>query len=261
MKHTLTLIILLTMLSGSARAFFLPLDVTDTLPPPPPPSFIPLTGPTSACEGETGIYYAEGPVACTYEWRINGVLLPDTTPQITVTWNTPGQQILTLLFVGAGGTSAPQYLLIDVIAPPDVDLGNDTTILQGQTLSLDAGNPGCSYLWSTGATTQTIQVGVAGTYSVTATNDCGTDWDDIVVSVYVGIQEETTIFDGKVVFEGGSIRIEEGNEKVLFMQLFHASGRIIYDGPFKSVVSTGCKGVFLLRLSTTKRNYSLKLLL
>lgn len=49
---------------------------------------------------------------------------------------------------------------------PSVHLGNDTTIACGQTVTLNAGNPGLTYEWSTGATTQTIQVNAAGTYSV-----------------------------------------------------------------------------------------------
>jgi hypothetical protein len=53
---------------------------------------------------------------------------------------------------------------------PPVYLGNDTTITCGQQLLLNAGNTGNTYLWSTGATTQTITVNTGGTYIVTVTN-------------------------------------------------------------------------------------------
>ncbi len=46
-----------------------------------------------------------------------------------------------------------------------INLGNDTTICQNQSLILDAGNA-ANYLWSTGATTKTITVTTTGTYSV-----------------------------------------------------------------------------------------------
>ncbi len=76
-----------------------------------------------------------------------------------------------------------------VLYQPEVFLGNDTTIQQGQTLILDAGNPGSDYLWSTGETTQTLPVSVTGTYSVNVSNFCGADADTIEVSVYVGLAE------------------------------------------------------------------------
>jgi len=64
-----------------------------------------------------------------------------------------------------------------------VELGPDNVRLcdVGGSLTLNALNPGASYLWSTGATTQTITVNTPGTYSVTVTGTCGTGTDQIVV--------------------------------------------------------------------------------
>jgi hypothetical protein len=62
---------------------------------------------------------------------------------------------------------------------PVISLGPDTAICAGNSLVLDAGNPGCSYLWSTGDTTQTLAVDSAGTgfgtrtYGVDAWNSLG----------------------------------------------------------------------------------------
>lgn len=47
-----------------------------------------------------------------------------------------------------------------------------TAICQGSTLSINT-NPGYTYLWSTGATTQSITVTAAGSYSVTLTDNSG----------------------------------------------------------------------------------------
>lgn len=66
---------------------------------------------------------------------------------------------------------------------PVVDLGADTTLSDGDTLVLNAGNA-AAYLWSTGATTQSISVTERTTYSVTVTSADGcTATDSIVVSV------------------------------------------------------------------------------
>jgi PKD repeat protein len=58
---------------------------------------------------------------------------------------------------------------------PLVELGNDTTICEGESLLLDAGNVGASYVWSNSQiTTQTLTVADAGSYVayVTAANGC-----------------------------------------------------------------------------------------
>ena len=47
------------------------------------------------------------------------------------------------------------------------------TIVQGDVVTLTA-TAGSAYLWSTGATTQTITTNIAGTFTVTVTNPCGT---------------------------------------------------------------------------------------
>lgn len=49
---------------------------------------------------------------------------------------------------------------------PEVDLGNDTTLCQGQTMWLNAGAGYDVYLWNNGSTNQTRFVSTAGTYSV-----------------------------------------------------------------------------------------------
>ncbi len=51
---------------------------------------------------------------------------------------------------------------------PVLELGSNITVCDEVTL--DAGNPGNDYAWSTGETTQTITVTETGTYSVTVTN-------------------------------------------------------------------------------------------
>lgn len=62
---------------------------------------------------------------------------------------------------------------IVVISTSNVNLGNDTSVCQGNTLTLNAGNPGYSYLWNTLQTSQTINVTSSGTYSVIVSNGSG----------------------------------------------------------------------------------------
>jgi gliding motility-associated-like protein len=78
-------------------------------------------------------------------------------------------------------TSRPMFGISSGCGDP-VQLGADTTICSGQQLTLDAGFPGSSHLWSTGATSQTILVNTAGSYSVTVTDSCGARSDTILVT-------------------------------------------------------------------------------
>ena len=62
-----------------------------------------------------------------------------------------------------------------------VSLGPDTLCFQGAPITIDAQNPGATYLWSTGATTRTITVSQPGLYAVTVTGSCGSGTDTLRV--------------------------------------------------------------------------------
>ncbi|RYD98085.1 MAG: T9SS type A sorting domain-containing protein [Sphingobacteriales bacterium] len=84
--------------------------------------------------------------------------------------------------------------------PPVVNLGADTTICNGTTLTLNAGNTtGATYTWSTGATTPTLAVNTAGTYYVTVTQGACATADTIVVNTSanptVALGADTTLCD------------------------------------------------------------------
>lgn len=59
-------------------------------------------------------------------------------------------------------------VLLMVAENPELNLGNDTTICAGSTLSLNATIPGATYLWQDGSTVPVYEVTEAGTYWVTA---------------------------------------------------------------------------------------------
>ena len=68
--------------------------------------------------------------------------------------------------------------------PPIVDLGNDTLpICFEDTATLDAGNPGYDFQWSTGETTQEIFVSTADKFTVTVTDPKGCFTIDSIVTV------------------------------------------------------------------------------
>ena len=85
---------------------------------------------------------------------------------------------------------------------PTINLGNDTTLAQGSSLTLNAGNTGSTYLWNTNDTTQTINVNSSGTYWVKVTNSGGCySMDTIVVDFTANntTLNDTTICKGETV--------------------------------------------------------------
>lgn len=88
-------------------------------------------------------------------------------------------------------------------------LGSDTTICQGQSVVLNAGSGYSSYLWQDGSSNQTFTTTLAGNYSCTVTNTCGSASDAIQISVInppaVWLGNDTTICLGQnVLLDAGS---------------------------------------------------------
>jgi hypothetical protein len=83
-----------------------------------------------------------------------------------------------------------------------------TTICPGESTTLSA-NPGDAYIWSTGDTTQTIQVSTSGTYTVTVSSACGTATSQPVTVTLTPTQPPLTT-DDSVCFAGSGILTATG---------------------------------------------------
>jgi hypothetical protein len=82
-------------------------------------------------------------------------------------------------------------------------IGSDVTMCPGNSVTLDAGPDRLSYLWSTGATSQTISVSSQGTYWVEVDDeDCPNLSDTIAVNFFsqspVSIGPDTAVCQGQV---------------------------------------------------------------
>lgn len=122
----------------------------------------------SACADETVVLNAGNPGA-NYLWNTGA------TTQ-TINANTTGTYSVTV--TNGFGCFASDVINVNIHALPTVELGTPIDFCTGENVTLDAGNPGATYLWSTGATTQTITTSTAGTYFVTVTNAFGCDKTD-----------------------------------------------------------------------------------
>ena len=152
----------------------------------------PSAQPDEICLGEEVQLFAlagGGSGVYSYSWTsTNGFTSTEADP-VTIP-SEPGSFIYTCL-VDDGFNTASGSVAVNVKPQPYVDLGSaDTTVCVYDTVILDAGNPGASYLWSNGATGRTIRVGSTGigfdmkTLSVLVTEQSGCTAEDQITVVF-----------------------------------------------------------------------------
>lgn len=126
-----------------------------------------ITGAPVICSGTPAVLDA-GAGYTAYLWS-NGV----TTRTNTIT--VKGIYIVTVTNAGGcSATSAPDTVKTSTKPLPVItSAGSISNVCPGQTVTLDAGAGAAAYLWSTTATTRTIVVSTAGSYTVTVTNTAG----------------------------------------------------------------------------------------
>jgi len=234
----------------------------DTIPPPPPGMTDTITGPSQSCKGEISLFSIGIPLDCSCQWAVNGIIQQETAPELMVTWVEPGLNTVSVATICQGGSTDPRLKNVLVMYQPEVDLGNDTAIIMGETLLLDAGNPGSEYLWSTGETTRTIEVSQTGDYSVNVGNFCGLDSDTVQVTFVVSTEEiGISIQNLHISVKGGKIFFQNLPANSLKIQLFSLNGNMLIESAPVKELAVPWKGLFLLRIISEEYIYSRKIMI
>ena len=129
-------------------------------------------------------------------------LAPDSLYYLEAgTWN------IHLSYLDSG--SEPQEECKPIVVMPElqISLGPDLTICEGSEATLDHGPGYSNYLWSTGATNQTISVTSSGNYRVQVFNSLGCEAEDsvnVAVMNTIEVSVDTLLcFGGEYWAEGG----------------------------------------------------------
>lgn len=151
----------------------------------------PTAEPDEICKGMTTTLHAlagGGSGLYTYSWSSNpvGFFSSDPDPVITPTMTT-----LYAVEVNDGYNTSTGYVNVTVLAAPEINLGPPSiTVCVYDTIMLNAGNPGSTYLWSNGSVEQTIPVATTGigfdiqTHSVLVTSPTGCQSQDSITVVF-----------------------------------------------------------------------------
>ena len=135
--------------SGSA-------NVTTTISPVPSPA---ITGALQFCPGGSTILDA-GAGYNTYKWSTG-----ETTQTIVVS----NANTFTVTVTNASGCSGMASVSTSLLTPPTPSISGGLPICPGGSVLISANAGYAGYLWSTGETTQSINVSTVKTYSVTVT--------------------------------------------------------------------------------------------
>ena len=128
-------------------------------------------GEVSICDGQNTDIWVNtlyGIEPYYYEWSegITDTVSPvNVAPTVTTTYYTT--------ITDACGGSIDDTVTVNVFPVPEVDLGNDTTICEGEELVLDPGEGYESYIWNNFSTEQTLTVTESGTYWVQVMGEGG----------------------------------------------------------------------------------------
>lgn len=136
-----------------------------------------------------------------------------------------------------------------------IDLGSDTSICHGQTLSLNAGNTGASFSWSNGNTSSSITVSAANVYWLDVTQNGCTKRDSIRVTVEhapspFSLGTDTSFCSNL------SIILATGNNNTLWSNGFTGSQILVNNaGVYTATISNKCGSftdtIIVTQLSTS----------
>lgn len=152
-------------------------DIEDLGNPADNVSITEQPGDTAICEGESieFVVVAEGAEPFTYEWYLDGDMIPDSDND-TLVATEAGEYTCEISNAGSSATTEAWTLSISI---PEVELGEDASYCTGYDVTLDAGSFE-SYEWGSGEDTQTIMPDESGTYAVVVTDMYGCTATDTV---------------------------------------------------------------------------------
>ena len=225
---------------------------------------LPVVTPAGSCEPASLLLTASSSDPITWYDQASGGSVVGTGSS----FQTPFLNSTTTYYAVAGVSCPSTAVPVDasIYTPTVISLGADTvTIQSGSTTVLDPGAGFADYSWSTTETTQTIEVGITGWYTVLVTDGNGCEaTDSIFVNVITGILPVGGGVEALSVFPNPAhelllVRWEKRQAGEVLIELCDGTGKLIRK--FREEMSPGSQqvrfgmqdlaaGFYLLRISS-----------
>ncbi len=155
-----------------------------------------LTGDSIICKGSSStikVIAGEKIVKWADSLSPNTIIATDST--ITVT------PLTTTTYFAYSSIDTASFT-VHIINQPLINLGNDTTLCQGQTILLNTTKPNCTYLWKDSTTNATYNVSQQGVYWVKVSNQYNCYSNDTINITYnplplINLGNDTTLCPGQ----------------------------------------------------------------
>ena len=170
---------------------------------------------TILCSGDV-ITLSLDPSLGDFEWQ-------DQSTDNTYTVSSAGTYSVTVTNICGSTSDEIEVAPFDI---PFVNLGPDTTTLcPGETLLLEPATQTGTYLWQDGSTNTSYEVSETGLYSLSISNICGSDYNDIYVNYIqppsVDLGPDLSLCDGDTVIlsspaNEGNFTWQDGSTNAMF---------------------------------------------
>jgi len=169
------------------------------------------------CAGDTGMtYYVDGWEGSTFNWTVNGgTISRDYGDSVIVSWgDVPGEYEVTVQEVSEHGCFGELKRGTVFVSAPDIELGDDAYICEGEVFTLEPEGVFYSYLWHTGSVSPSFATQEEGLISLTVTDSLGCTWtDELYLEVkplpYVDLGNDTSLCgDQELILDAGSDGID-----------------------------------------------------
>ncbi len=143
--------------------------------------------PGVTCRGEEGVaYHINGLVNSVFEWSVEeGVISANYGDSILVDWNVPaGNYQVWVRETTENACSGDTLSLMVQVEGPELDMGEDVNICEGDVFTLDYSGQFASYLWSDGSTDESYSTSDEGWIGLRVGDTYGcTDSDSLYLAV------------------------------------------------------------------------------
>ena len=217
---------------------------------------ISLGGDTTVCEDQNLLLDA-GNFGSSYQWQ-------DNSSNQTYLVSDAGSYWAKVVL---NGCSASDTINIGFDLKPVFSIGKDTSICEGMTIQLQPiiQNPqGVSYIWNNGAITSSIAITKTGTYNLTATNSCGSNNDEIIITKGICKLYVPSAFTPNNDGLNDIFRVSAGENISEFkMQVYNRWGQIVFetndihkgwDGKINGLPQPNGIYVWLIKYKTINKN-------